>query len=274
MTSIDMYTKAHEEFLVLNFKSNTTFTTTKGSFSGIRTKHFTENYHKVEHICNKYHIQLNLDNIREVCWRLTNNDFSKKLCSHCLTDTVNFRDDHKIWYRFCSTSCSTQHRDNSTRKGFATIDGRIKALETIQDRYGVQHQSHIPEVFEKTQNSRYKTYSLLSPSNKECRVQGYERFVVPKLWETYGEMDVIINKKEIPKIYYFYNRRRKYYPDAFVRSTNTIIEVKSTYTIKCELLIPKMESCISLGYNIKVYLYDKGKTRILSLNDVKNMILN
>jgi hypothetical protein len=93
------------------------------------------------------------------------------------------------------------------------------------------------------------------------------------LWNKYEEKDVIVSKKDLPKIHYNFKKKdKKYYPDSYIVSTNTIVEVKSTYTIKSEKLIPKLEACEKLGYNTQVYLYDKGDISILSLKDVREYL--
>lgn len=217
-------------------------------------------------------LEFNDDTLLETKWRLLNLDFKEKLCNRCGVN-VKFISMYKGFRQYCSKSCASLHRDNETRKGWVTKEGWDKSRETLYNLYNVSHQMHIADVHERQQAARYKTYSIYSPSGKEYRVQGYERYVIPILWEKYQENGIIANKSDLPKIMYKFNgKEKKYYPDAYIKSTNTIVEVKSTFTIKSELLIPKLNSCISLGYNIHVYLYNKGKITILSVDDIKNYI--
>lgn len=52
---------------------------------------------------------------------------------------------------------------------------------------------------------------------------------------------------------------RKYYPDIFLLNTNTIVEVKSSYTYKLdyEKNQKKMQSVIEKGYNFVFIIWDK-----------------
>ena len=219
----------------------------------------TEYYYKLTKILNDNNIPYTNENIFEIKWKILNNDFNIKYCEHC-GEILKFIKS-KGYLKFCSGSCGALNRDNSTRKGFVCDEGYRKSRKTLLDTYGVEHQMHIAESHEKSQNKRYKTYSIYSPSNLEYRVQGYERYIIPNLWEKYGENDLIVKKKDIPKIKYVNkNKNRLYYPDAYIVSTNTIIEVKSIYTIKSDLLIDKMIGAIKSGYNIKVFLYIKENT--------------
>ena len=229
-------------------------------------------YYKIINIFKTNNIPFSEDSIIETKWRIYNQDFSKKVCKGCKKD-VKFATLYKGFPQYCSKSCSSIHRDKSTIKGWMTNEGKKIRKETMLNRYGVEHQLHIPEVFEKQQIKRYKTYSIISPSNKEYKVQGYERFVIPFLWKNYNEDDIVVQKKNLPKINYFDGLKiRKYYPDFGIISENVICEIKSIYTIRSKNLINKLEACLLLGYTPKVYLYHKGVISILSLEDVKNYL--
>jgi hypothetical protein len=68
----------------------------------------------------------------------------------------------------------------------------------------------------------------------------------------------------IPVIDYIFNgENHKYFPDIFLPSTNTLIEVKSTYTLSLdkEKIKAKLNACIMQGYNIFLYVYDKNGVR-------------
>jgi hypothetical protein len=225
----------------------------------------TQNYYKLLNICNRYDINFKLYDVPELFWRLKNNDFDEKICEFCGSNNIKFKS--SIGYRkYCSTKCSAKHRDNSTRRGFVCEEGRKKYLKTLQEKYGVQHQMHITSSFEEQQNKRYKTYDITSPTNKKYKVQGYERFVIPYLWSLYDEEDLVVKKKDLPKIFYNQtknNKNRKYYPDAYIKSLNAIIEVKSIYTIKEESLLDKIKGVVSKGYKFHLYLYHKGEIMLI-----------
>lgn len=221
--------------------------------------------------CN---IPYDLTNLVETKWRVNHNDFSAKFCKNCNAN-VSFVSLYKGFNEFCNKQCSAKFRDNSTRKGWVTESGWQKSRETLKSIYGVDHQFHVPEIFERQQNNRYKTYTIESPSHVKYRVQGYERFVIPELWKTYPENDVIVSKREVPKIEYTTDgKNKRYYPDSYIISTNTIVEVKSSYTIKNKNLIDKLEACSKAGFDVKVYLYHDCNIYIMNINDVKLYLNN
>lgn len=198
---------------------------------------------------------------KETAWRLKNRIPMDKVfnCEFC-NDTLEFVDMTKGFRRFCGTSCSNNSRDPSTYAGFATPAGQAKARQTLKEKTGYEYALHNPETFETQQSKRYKTYDLFAPSGAKYRVQGYERFVVPLLWEEVGEEDLIVKKAEIPKIWYEdeEGNKRKYFPDAMIKSTNTMIEVKSEYTINDPLLPYKIFGANENGFDIEVIEYGNG----------------
>jgi len=107
---------------------------------------------------------------------------------------------------------------------------------------------------------RYKDYEL--PSGKIVKVQGYEPFALDELLKKYKESDLVIGVKnincEIGQIKYTQdNKIHTYYPDCFIKSINTIIEVKSQWTYdkwkeKNEL---KKQACLNAGFNFKFMFF-------------------
>ena len=100
----------------------------------------------------------------------------------------------------------------------------------------------------------YKEFIL--PSGKIVKLQGYEPIVLADLLKTYDENDIVISVKDIHncigKIHYLHNNvKRSYYPDFYIKSTNTIIEVKSKYTFEKhkEKNLLKEAACKSAGLN-------------------------
>ncbi len=74
-----------------------------------------------------------------------------------------------------------------------------------------------------------------------------------KVLNNYKEEDIIINKNEVPTIWYEDNNnnnvKRRYYVDIFIPKENLCIEVKSNWTIN----FSKTKSSKELGYEIWVY---------------------
>lgn len=106
---------------------------------------------------------------------------------------------------------------------------------------------------------KYKKYKM--PSGKTVKIQGYENFALDLLLKKYNEDDIFISFemfKIIPYISYnFKNKSHRYYPDIFIKSTNTIIEVKSNWTFELhkDMNIAKKQACISEGYNFEFLIF-------------------
>ena len=103
---------------------------------------------------------------------------------------------------------------------------------------------------------KYKNFEL--PSGRIIKLQGYEPQVLEQLLQTYSEDDILCEvkniNKEIGRIkYMFENNEHTYYPDFYIKSTNTIIEVKSqwTFDLHKEKNIAKEQACIQQGFNFE-----------------------
>jgi hypothetical protein len=101
---------------------------------------------------------------------------------------------------------------------------------------------------------KYKEYVM--PSGAVVKLQGYEPQVLTELLKTYSEDDIIIGIKEmnaeIGRIQYTFNgTQHTYYPDFYIKSTNTIVEVKSKYTFEIhkEKNLAKEHACLQQGFN-------------------------
>lgn len=89
----------------------------------------------------------------------------------------------------------------------------------------------------------YKDYKL--QSGKTIRIQGYEHIALDELVNNYKEDDILTSRKDMPKIIYKLQHKlentivfkeHKYYPDIYIKSENKIIEVKSLFTYKIDLI--------------------------------------
>jgi hypothetical protein len=220
------------------------------SFSGIRTN--TKSRKWIE-FCKQHSIK---DTSREMAWRLRNRKIGVEYnCKKC-DGPLPFKGNKEGFITdYCSVSCA--QTDRTEFGGFATAEGYQKSRNTIKKKYGVSHQAHIPEVHEQSQAKRYKNYLIESPSKKQYSVQGFERYAIPDLWKEVEEEDLIVRKADIPTIYYEdeEGKRRRYYPDAMIVSTNTMIEIKSEYTLKDPLLPSKIVGTTESGYNMEVIIY-------------------
>jgi hypothetical protein len=143
---------------------------------------------------------------------------------------------------------------------------REKIKQTCLERYGVEYSSQSQEIQEKTQKNakKYKEYTM--PSGTIRKVQGYEPFALDELIKLYDESDIITDRKEIPRITYNINDKKRYYfPDIYISTQNKIIEVKSTWTYKSkqDSIEEKASATKSAGYIYEIWIYDsKGNKTI------------
>lgn len=140
-----------------------------------------------------------------------------------------------------------------------------KTKDTVLQKYGVEYIVQNQEFMEKIQNKSYKYKNFIMPSGVIRRIQGYENYALDELVKIYSEEQIITDRKLIPRIQYNFNNKIKYYfPDIYIPHENKIIEVKSEYTIKCNLDInPLKESAVKQnGYNFEYWVYTRKGKRI------------
>ncbi len=109
----------------------------------------------------------------------------------------------------------------------------------------------------------YKDFIL--PSGRIVKLQGYEPQVLEQLLQIYSEEDILCEtkniNKEIGKIFYnFEGKERRYFPDFYIKSTNTIIEVKSAYTFNLHKKknLAKEQACLTKGFNFEFKIYENN----------------
>jgi len=125
---------------------------------------------------------------------------------------------------------------------------KLKKENTCFENYGVNFPAQDTTIFEKQQKYRWKNYTM--PSGKTVKIQGYENLALDILLKTYGEDDLIVERKSIPKIKYGTDLKHHYIADIFIPKENRFIEVKSSYTFKKYLVINllKEQAAIDAGY--------------------------
>jgi len=136
-----------------------------------------------------------------------------------------------------------------------------KYEETCIERYGVRSVSQHPPIFEKILKSLVsrKLYKFLS--GNQIMVQGWEPYAIDYLLNKFSEYDLCFGK-EVPRINYIFKEKEHiYFPDIYIKSTNTIVEVKSTYTYNLDLEKNYYKFIYTLKrYNLKVMIYDNKLT--------------
>ncbi|MCK9529502.1 MAG: hypothetical protein M0R77_02900 [Gammaproteobacteria bacterium] len=131
---------------------------------------------------------------------------------------------------------------------------------TMIERYGVSNPSQVSEFRDKALKNSYKKKEYVFPSGKIEYCQGYEPQMIDWLLsQGYEENDIIVSDIEKPEIWYeFDGKKRRYYPDIFIKSENMIIEVKSkyTFTLDKEKNNIKLSACRKLNFSSRIYVFD------------------
>jgi hypothetical protein len=140
---------------------------------------------------------------------------------------------------------------------------------TCLAKYNVEHHMKLLKYFEKC--FKYKEFKM--PSGSIRKVQGYEDYVISKLLLKFEEFDIISSTREINSLigyidYFDKNQKHRYYPDIYIKSINTLIEVKSEYTYnrQKEKTNLKLEQARKNGFRSKLIIinkkqYDKFKNQ-------------
>lgn len=153
--------------------------------------------------------------------------------------------------RFTSDDLS-ELTDMYFNKDLSLLEMAVK-LNTDQEtirRFFIHHGVKL-----KPQKNRHKRYTL--PSGKVIILQGYEGMCLDYIFKhnILLETDIIYDP---PTIYYTLNNiRHRYYPDFYIPKYNTILEVKSRYTLKIQgedKQKAKERACIDLGYKYLIVM--------------------
>lgn len=124
------------------------------------------------------------------------------------------------------------------------------------EKYGVISPTQLPEIYEKSIKSNYRRKEYIWKTGEVSIVQGYEPLVLKELEEKgYTFQQVKTKAVDMPKFLYTHKTKTKrYFPDIFIPEDNIIIEVKSTYTVKCNVEINnlKFQSVIDAGYEFRL----------------------
>ena len=145
----------------------------------------------------------------------------------------------------------TTHVENITNKLFKMLDIPKKSVsQAVHENYLSGKLNNIQS------NSRYKCGWHSTWSNKQVYLRSsYELDYAKQLDESKTDYEV-----ETLRIRYFCTKDNKYkvaIPDFYIPTTNTIVEVKSNYTLDVGNMRDKVKSYIENGYNFKLILEHK-----------------
>lgn len=165
-------------------------------------------------------------------------------------------------YKYCSRECtrkaklfefeSTCIERYGVKTPFQNKEIKDKIKSTCMQKYGLSNGG--------TSGFNYKSYTL--PSGRIIKLQGFENKALDIILKTYNEFDLLYGPKEINDHvgiirYNLDGTDRKYFPDFYIKSINTIIEVKSTWTFKIrkEMNELKKQACLDKGLNFEFLVF-------------------
>ena len=159
-------------------------------------------------------------------------------------------------------SKTMRHLYNTTdlRKRMIVIQKEIHSRKSYKQKFSrsMRKRWEDPVFAERMFKSSVKYKEFKLPSGRIVKLQGYEPQVLEQLLESFNENDIAIGVKELNKTigkiqYTFKNTKRTYYPDFYIKSTNTIIEVKSQWTFDKwkDKNLAKQKACLQQGFNFE-----------------------
>lgn len=135
---------------------------------------------------------------------------------------------------------------------------RIESIRKAnQEKYGC-HPAQVPEIHSKKMKTAFSSKWFIFPSGKTVQVQGCEPRALNELLTVGITEDDIITGADVPTILYdFQGKKKRYYPDIYIKSQNKLIEVKSTYfyDLHFEQNIAKQEACLNAGFLFEFKIY-------------------
>lgn len=153
-----------------------------------------------------------------------------------------------------------------------TREVQEKWLMTCKIKYG-GHPNQNAQVRLKTEKNGYKRKAYTLPSGKIIFLQGWEHIAMNELLEDYNEDEIQVGSENIPAIRYIDqdNKEHIYYPDIYIPSINTILEVKSEWTLNTSraMIEERAVGVVSSGYRFIVWVYSKeeeGSKRIITFD--------
>lgn len=140
-----------------------------------------------------------------------------------------------------------------------------RIMKTNIKRYGVERPLQNQEVMERNQKNAKRIKEFVMPSGDIRKVQGYEPFALRKLLEVYTEDQLKTGVKNVPRIQYEVNGKKRYhFPDIFIPHENKLVEVKSTWTFKnkADNVLLKKKTAEEQGFLYEIWCFDGKGNRV------------
>ena len=154
-----------------------------------------------------------------------------------------------------------------------------KRRKTNVERFGIENVLLLERSMHNSRKSNATGKDYYFPSGRVVGIRGYEHIALNELIQNYNESDIYVDniKSSSDKMIFEYTNvnqhKAKYYPDIFIKSTNTIIEVKSwwwfngnnkdTYKSRFENNMKKMKAVQKAGHNFEFWIYDKSGVKTI-----------
>lgn len=169
---------------------------------------------------------------------------------------LNFRSS-EIYKEKCKKGVLKKYGVEYNTQNKNTMD-KMKSNNVL--KYGVPYTAQVPEIYEKATKSRFRYYDYKLPSGNTIKIQGYEKYALDDLINTYNisENDITTGCINVPTIWYYdlNNNKKRHYVDIYIPNQNKCIEVKSSFTVKMDNVFIKQKYAKELGYLYEIWVYD------------------
>jgi len=143
----------------------------------------------------------------------------------------------------------------------ATEQYKIHHKKVCMEKYGVPHPLQNADVQAKNEKNGLKFKLFTMPSGNIIKLQGYENRALDELLKSYSEEQIVSGRKNMPELWWKDkdNVKHRYFCDFFLPHIKTIVEVKSTWTLKKAEEAGKIEgtkkAAQDAGYEFKLMVY-------------------
>jgi transposase len=132
-------------------------------------------------------------------------------------------------------------------------------------KYGVSNPMQHPLIFERSMKNSFRYKSITINGKIFDRIQGFEDVGIQYVLNTFNlsVTDIINGRTGIPSISYIdeNGKKRVHFPDIYLPTLNTLIEVKSEFILNknLERVLTKRNSAIQQGYKYIILVFNSKK---------------
>lgn len=160
---------------------------------------------------------------------------------------------------------------NTTNPKCLNCEGSIKKIVAwgygYRDYCGVTCASSCPDIRERSEKASrlHRDYTMTDGSIIRC--QGFEPFYLDLYVNSGADITDISRGNDLQIKYKFHKKTLSYFPDFYIKSTNTVVEIKSTRTLELgyDKNIEKFKRTEEMGYNFVLVVFN-NKGQILDIH--------